>query len=87
MGESNLPLHHPQSSSFGIQGGICEPQAGGHVLDEAHGLSVLDLRDAHPLHVTLLSHVHLLLLREERGGEGGNQAESKDRDSESEADL
>lgn len=42
------------------------------MLDEAHGLSVLYLRKAHPLNVTLLSHIHLLLLRatteEERVG-------------------
>lgn len=68
--ESNLSLHHSQTSSFGIQGGICEPQACGNMLDEAHGLSILYLWNAHSLNITLLSHVHLLLLRGTRRKEG-----------------
>lgn len=42
------------------------------MLDEAHGLSILYLWNAHPLNITLLSHIHLLLLRgiqeEKKGG-------------------
>lgn len=68
QGETNLSLHHSQTSSFGIQRGVCEPQACGHMLDEAHGLSVFYLRKAHPLNITLLSHIHLLLLRANHGG-------------------
>lgn len=70
---SNLSLHHSQTSSFGIQGCVCEPQACGHMLDEAHGLPILDLWNAHPLHITLLRHIHLLLLRviKRREGVGG----------------
>lgn len=67
--KSNLSLHHSQTSSFGIQRGVCKPQACGHVLDEAHGLSVFYLRKAHPLNVTLLSHIHLLLLGATTGEE------------------
>lgn len=40
------------------------------MLDEAHGLSILDLWKAHPLHITLMGHLHLLLLKETRGGSG-----------------
>lgn len=65
-----LSLHHSQTSSFGIQGSICEPQACGHMLDEAHGLSILYLWDAHALDITLLSHLHLLLLRGTRTNRG-----------------
>lgn len=32
------------------------------MLDETHGLSILYLWNAHPLDVTLLSHIHLVLL-------------------------
>lgn len=60
-----LPFHHSQTSSFSIQGSICEPQGCRHMLDKAHGLSILNLWNAHPLNITLLSHLHLLLL----GGE------------------
>lgn len=60
---SNLSLHHSQTSSFGIQGSICEPQACGDMLDETHGLSILYLWNAHALNIALLSHIHLLLLR------------------------
>lgn len=56
-------LHGSQTCSFGIEGSIREPQACGHMLDKAHGLSILDLWNAHALNVTLLSHIHLLLLR------------------------
>lgn len=63
-----LPLHHAHTCSFGIQCGVSEPQACGHMLDEAHGLSVLYLWNAHPFNVTLLSHVYLLLLRGNQGG-------------------
>lgn len=66
----NLSLHHSQTSSFGIQGGICEPQSCGHMLDEAHGLSVLYLWNAHPFNITLLSHLRLLLLGGTRRKEG-----------------
>lgn len=38
------------------------------MLDEAHGLSVFYLRKAHPLNISLLSHIHLLLLRANHGG-------------------
>ncbi|TNN66596.1 hypothetical protein EYF80_023130 [Liparis tanakae] len=54
-----------------LKGGICEPQACGHVRDKAHGLSVFYLWNAHPLNIALLSHLHLLLLEkpeEEREG-------------------
>lgn len=40
------------------------------MLDEAHGLSILDLWKAHPLHITLLSHIHFLLLRVIKRAEG-----------------
>lgn len=40
------------------------------MLDEAHGLSILDLWNSHPLHVTLLGHIHLLLLSVTRKREG-----------------
>lgn len=40
------------------------------MLDEAHGLSILDLWNSHPLHVTLLGHIHLLLLSVTRRREG-----------------
>lgn len=61
--EPNLSLHHSQTSSFGVQGGIREPQACGDMLDETHGLSILYLWNAHALNIALLSHIHLLLLR------------------------
>ena len=32
------------------------------MLDEAHGLSILDFWNAHPLHITLLRHIYFLLL-------------------------
>lgn len=40
------------------------------MLDEAHGLSILDLRNAHSFNITLLSHFHLLLLGGTKGKEG-----------------
>lgn len=68
-----LPFHHSQTSSFSIQGSICEPQGCRHMLDKAHGLSILNLWNAHPLNITLLSHLHLLLL----GGRKGQYVRKK----------
>lgn len=73
-----LSLHHSQTSSFGIQCCICEPQTSGHMLDKAHGLSILYFWDAHALNITLLGHVHLLLLREKRGVSGRQEGHSQE---------
>lgn len=56
-----LSLQRTQTCWLGVNSSISEPQSWGNMLHEAHGLSILDLRDSHPLHVSLLGHFDFLL--------------------------
>lgn len=56
-----LPLQRTQTSRFSINSSISEPQAGWNMLNEAHGLSILDLRCSHAFHISLLGHFNFLL--------------------------
>jgi len=56
-----LALHRAHAGTLPGHGLVGEPQGRGYVLDETDGVSVLDVRRAHAIHVLLGAWVELLL--------------------------
>lgn len=54
-------MNSAHADTLGVGRLIGQPQVGVHMLDETHGVSVLDVREAHPIDFLLHTRVQLLL--------------------------
>lgn len=55
----HLPLHSTHAGTLSINSLVGEPQAGVHMLDVRHRVSILDVRRSHP--IQLLPHTQIQL--------------------------